>query len=90
MPSGAPWLSRHMPHAAQLEFQVPPPVTTASQSVRSADVHCTVTFVLSHHLYHWQQLVVFTSPTEARPACVPSKRTVGVNPVAGGGEGGVW
>jgi hypothetical protein len=43
---------------------------------------------LSHHLYHWQQLVVFTAPTEARPVSVPSTRTVGVNPVAGGGEGG--
>jgi hypothetical protein len=51
-------------------------------------VHCVVTFVLSHHLYHWQQLVVFTAPTESKPVSVPSTRTVGVNPVAGGGEGG--
>ena len=51
-------------------------------------MHCRVTFVLSHHLYHWQQFEVVTSPTEERPMCVPSKRTVGVKPVLGGGLGG--
>ena len=39
MPAGPPWLSRHMPHALQVAFHVPGAPDTASQSVRSADVH---------------------------------------------------
>ena len=70
-------------HAEQLAFQ--DPGAMAPQSVRSAAWHRYCTAVLSHHLYHWQQLLTVTAAS--LPVALPSMRTVGVNPVAGGGGG---